>query len=116
MLEKKGYSDFYVRKGGFYRLLNINGKCVFLNLDNQCVIYENRPLGCRVYPLIYDEERGVVLDSECPLADSVGCEDLVKGVELIKLVLRELELTYNYAVNWSLVDKSIALLVSGCFS
>jgi len=115
-LKEKGYEEFYTKRGGFYRLVNINGKCIFLKPGNYCAIYEYRPLGCRAYPLIYDEERGVILDSECPLASSVNCEDLFKGVDFIKTVLREIELTYNYRVNWNLVEKSITTLLSKCFS
>jgi Fe-S-cluster containining protein len=113
-LEKRGYKGFYTKRGGFYRLININGKCVFLGPRNECLVYEDRPAGCRGYPLVYDEERGVVLDEECPLASSVSCEDLVRGVDLVRVVLREIELTYNYTVNWGLVEKSITTLLSKC--
>jgi Fe-S-cluster containining protein len=113
-LEKRGYKGFYTKRGGFYRLININGKCVFLEPSNECLVYEDRPAGCRGYPLVYDEERGVVLDEECPLASSVSCVDLVRGVDLVRVVLREIELTYNYTVNWGLVEKSITTLLSKC--
>jgi len=115
-LEERGYKKFYTKRGGFYRLVNINGKCIFLQPSNHCAVYDYRPLGCRAYPLVYDEERGVILDSECPLVSSVSCEDLFKGANLIRIVLREIELTYNYRVNWNLVEKSIAALLSECIS
>jgi Fe-S-cluster containining protein len=113
-LERRGYRNFYTKRGGFYKLLNVNGKCVFLGPSNECLVYEDRPAGCRVYPLVYDEERGIVLDEECPLASSVSCVDLVMGVDLVRVVLREIELTYNYRVDWELVEKSITTLLSKC--
>jgi Fe-S-cluster containining protein len=113
-LPRNGYKGFYTKREGFYRLININGKCVFLGPRNECVVYEDRPAGCRVYPLVYDEEKGIVLDEECPLASSVSYKDIVRGVDIVRLVLREIELTYNYRVNWELVEKSITTLLSKC--
>ena len=47
----------------------VDGKCVFLK-DNQCTIYEFRPLICRFYPveLKTDESEKIVfrVTSECP--------------------------------------------------
>lgn len=44
-----------------------DGKCVFLNIDNKngkettsCMIYENRPIACRIFPS-YDHNM-----KECP--------------------------------------------------
>ncbi|MCC6034902.1 MAG: YkgJ family cysteine cluster protein [Desulfurococcaceae archaeon] len=113
-LESKGYRGFYEKRSGFYRLININGRCVFLSPSNLCLIYEDRPLGCRAYPLIYDEARGVIVDSECPLRSEISCEDLYKGLHLLELVLREVELTYNYRINWGLFEKSAIKLISKC--
>jgi hypothetical protein len=49
--------DFFtVEFRGFKFLRNNNGRCVFHN-GEQCTIYSNRPLGCRLYP---------VMDRLCP--------------------------------------------------
>lgn len=49
-----GYSpeQFMVYSNELWRLKNINGRCVFLGENGLCKIYEHRPLGCRLYPLI----------------------------------------------------------------
>ena len=47
-------------------LRNSSGRCIFLQKES-CIIYPNRPEGCRLYPLVYDgtlEEP--MMDSICP--------------------------------------------------
>ncbi|RLG78751.1 MAG: hypothetical protein DRO13_06790 [Thermoprotei archaeon] len=58
---------------GIPRLKNIDGHCIFLDPStNMCTIYEHRPLGCRLYPLVYDVDRDEVsLDTTCPRASTV---------------------------------------------
>jgi Fe-S-cluster containining protein len=66
-IEKLGFSkeNFLEGKEGFLALKNVDGKCFFLK-EKMCSIYENRPQGCRFYPLIYDfEEERVVIDKLC---------------------------------------------------
>uniref|UniRef100_A0A7C3WJT7 YkgJ family cysteine cluster protein n=1 Tax=Thermofilum pendens TaxID=2269 RepID=A0A7C3WJT7_THEPE len=61
--------DFAVERDGFLRLRNTGGYCVFYDIGSgRCKVYGARPLGCRLYPLVFDEERGALLDPECPLA------------------------------------------------
>lgn len=48
------------------RLKNADGHCVFLEADG-CGVYNDRPSGCRIYPLVLDPETGQgVLDDDCP--------------------------------------------------
>jgi Fe-S-cluster containining protein len=57
---------FVVNRDGWLYLRNVSGRCVF-NDGEKCLIYENRPLGCRLYPVVYDEDYGVAtLDEYCP--------------------------------------------------
>ena len=68
-IKKLGYDkNFFVRKkNGWLQLKNINGKCVFHN-GKICTIYENRPEGCSLYPIIYDmDAKSAVFDKDCPL-------------------------------------------------
>ncbi len=69
---KLGYelSDFVTRPAdGNYQLRNIAGRCVFLS-EVGCTIYPDRPEGCQLYPLIWDEDHGqAVRDYLCPHAD-----------------------------------------------
>jgi len=63
---------FVVWKGGLPRLRNIGGSCVFLDKDtNMCTIYPYRPIGCRLYPLVYVSGEGVTVDRLCPLREQV---------------------------------------------
>jgi len=62
-------NDFAFRnKDGFYQLQNIDGYCVFFEEATKlCNIYENRPQGCRFYPMTYDiDEKRCIIDKECP--------------------------------------------------
>jgi hypothetical protein len=59
--------DFFaVEFRGFRKLRNYNGRCIFHD-GEQCTIYPNRPLGCRLYPVIFDEDLNhPVMDRLCP--------------------------------------------------
>jgi Fe-S-cluster containining protein len=52
---------------GFVALKNSRmGRCVFHN-GKECTIYENRPKGCKLYPIIFDEDTKLaVKDHLCP--------------------------------------------------
>lgn len=51
---------------GGRRLANSDGHCVFLGPEG-CTVYEARPAGCRLYPLVWDPEEGRgMLDEDCP--------------------------------------------------
>lgn len=55
---------------GYWQLRNKNSIlgniCYFLSNEGKCTIYENRPQGCQIYPLIYDFEFGKpVIDEDC---------------------------------------------------
>ena len=65
---KLGYKleCFAVKTDGGWRLKNNCGRCVFL-VEERCSIYPNRPEGCRLYPLVYNENlKKVVIDPLCP--------------------------------------------------
>ena len=66
-IEKLGFhiDEFLVEKEGFMVLRNIYNQCFFLK-EKRCSIYEDRPEGCRYYPLIYDLETDeFVIDDLC---------------------------------------------------
>lgn len=66
-IEKLGFEidDFLKEKEGFMVLENVDGHCFFLD-DKLCSIYDNRPQGCRFYPLIFDLEiDSLVIDNLC---------------------------------------------------
>lgn len=58
--------EFAVEKDGIYRLRNVDGHCVFYDpATSTCKIYSHRPIGCRLYPLVFDG-REVYVDKTCP--------------------------------------------------
>jgi len=70
-IENIGYDkNYFTRsKKGWLKLKNKDGRCVFHN-GKICLIYENRPEGCILYPLIFDKEKNcVIVDEECPYQD-----------------------------------------------
>jgi Fe-S-cluster containining protein len=57
--------DFTVESEGETRLKNRGKTCYFLE-DGKCMIYENRPEGCRIYPLVYDvDSHKFIYDPVC---------------------------------------------------
>ena len=94
-ITRLGYraSDFIIYRDGFPRLRNVDGHCYFLDPDKRvCKIYKYRPVGCRIYPLIYDLEHGFRLDDECPAVETISGRELYYRVLALKRVLRELSL------------------------
>ena len=59
--------SFAVESDGFKMLRNSSSeRCVFHD-GKQCTIYSNRPAGCRLYPIIFDEDLDhPVMDRLCP--------------------------------------------------
>jgi len=91
LLEKAGHErGEYVRldKNGYAKLRNRNSYCVFYDsAKHRCKIYRYRPLGCRIYPVIYSEEDGVIVDDLCPEKNTVSADELKrKGMKVIKLL------------------------------
>ena len=42
-------------------------KCPLYNKDDKkCLVYDNRPLSCRTYPLEFDGKNYIVVDADCP--------------------------------------------------
>src|SRR4030042_369483 len=90
-LERKGYSkEFFVQfdEKGYATLRNLQGHCVFYYAQKRrCKVYMHRPMGCRLYPIIFDEAEGIVADNLCP-AHERGSEKKKerKGKKVIKLL------------------------------
>ncbi len=92
-LEKKGYSKNYfveIDKEGYAVLKNREGYCVFYDLKgHRCGVYADRPSGCRVYPVVFDEEKGIVLDEICNSWSSITEEEKkVEGKKVISLLYK----------------------------
>ncbi|MDG6923530.1 MAG: YkgJ family cysteine cluster protein [Nitrososphaerota archaeon] len=64
-----GYEEkFFVAKSQGFKVLKNSraGRCVFHD-ETRCTIYENRPKGCKLYPIIFNEDlMSAVKDDLCP--------------------------------------------------
>ncbi|MEM2262137.1 MAG: YkgJ family cysteine cluster protein [Ignisphaera sp.] len=89
---KLGYNPrgFLVIRDGIPYLRNINGYCYFHDKDSRrCRIYRYRPLGCRVYPVIYIQDVGFTIDKLCPMHYTVSIDELIrKSLILMNLIKR----------------------------
>jgi len=75
-------------KQGYVQLKNRDGYCVFYDVQKKrCRVYADRPSGCRVYPVILDEEKGIILDNICESRETISeQEKILKGRRVIKLL------------------------------
>ena len=92
-LLRKGYRKTFFTKldsKGYFTLKNFNGFCVFYDKEKQCCkVRAIRPAGCRIYPVIYDEDRGIVIDNICPARDTISEKQKAKrGKKVLKLLKR----------------------------
>jgi Fe-S-cluster containining protein len=90
-LESKGYDrDFFVRfdSEGYATLRNYHGHCAFYDAKKKrCKVRAHRPVGCRIYPVIYDEDKGIIVDPICPSRSSVTEKQKAKrGKKVLKLL------------------------------
>ena len=100
LIKRLGYSvdEFAVFQGGYWRLRNVDGHCYFYDpVSGKCRIYEHRPLGCRIYPIIYVEGYGPAIDSECPLADTITEREWSVGIKLISKYIKLLKEAYGHS-------------------
>jgi Fe-S-cluster containining protein len=90
-LGRRGYKlDYFVRidREGYAVLCNQDGRCVFFDAEQRvCRERANRPLGCRIYPVILDEDNGIVVDEICPAKGTVSeKQKSKKGKKALKLL------------------------------
>ena len=90
-LEEKGYArTFFVQfdLDGYATLRNHRGYCVFYDPEKRrCKVRAHRPSGCRIYPVIYDENKGITVDTICPSRNSVTDKQKAKrGEKVLKLL------------------------------
>jgi Fe-S-cluster containining protein len=90
-LERKGYSkQFFARfdRASYATLRNQQGCCVFYDAEKRrCKVYADRPLGCRIYPVMYDEAKGIVVDDICRAQSTVTEKQKAKrGKKVLKLL------------------------------
>ncbi|MGA1872091.1 MAG: YkgJ family cysteine cluster protein [Thermoplasmatota archaeon] len=85
-----GKEDFYHEDT--MQLRNVEGRCIFLSTEGRCSIYDMRPLGCRLYPLIMSlPSMEPLLDEECPHRDlfTVEPEEVMELGKLVETLIEE---------------------------
>jgi len=92
-LERAGYrKESFVRLDGqgFARLRNRGEYCVFYDAALQrCKAYRDRPLGCRIYPVVYSEDEGIIVHDLCPMKETVSSREIKqKSRQLFELLQR----------------------------
>jgi Fe-S-cluster containining protein len=95
LLEKTGHmrKQFVnVNKKGYAQLRNRNGYCIFYNTEKHaCRVYGRRPAGCRLYPVIYSEQEGVVTDNICPTRNTVTKAEIKRKAGTLMELLQEID-------------------------
>ena len=92
---KVGYENNLVPELLFGRLMEelLEEKCPLYNKEQKsCLVYDNRPLSCRTYPLEFDGKNFSVVDVDCPGVGEEGMtkEELKEMRETAKLMNYEL--------------------------
>ena len=92
-LERKGYGRaFFVHfdEDGYAILRNKEGNCIFFDPKTRvCKERDNRPLGCRIYPVMHDEDNGIITDSICPARNTISEKQKTKkGKKVLKLLAK----------------------------
>jgi Fe-S-cluster containining protein len=93
-LEENGYhlEEFAVINGGGTRLRNIDGFCYFYSrADKKCKIYEKRPMGCYLYPVVYLENEGAIVDELCPMGQTISEHELRIKSKILNELLKKIE-------------------------
>jgi Fe-S-cluster containining protein len=90
-LKSRGFNESYFAQfgsDGYMQLKNHDGYCVFYDRQNRrCRVYADRPAGCRVYPVILDEEKGIILDDICECRGTINnAERRSKGKRVTELL------------------------------
>ncbi|MEM3703943.1 MAG: YkgJ family cysteine cluster protein [Candidatus Bathyarchaeia archaeon] len=88
-----GYSpeDFIIIRDGVSRLRNVDGWCYFYSpAEKKCRVYSIRPLGCRLYPVVYVEREGAALDEFCPMRHTVSKGEFRRKAKILKKLLEEI--------------------------
>jgi len=80
-LTSLGFRRFYrENEVGDLQIVNVSGRCVFLE-HGRCSVYDHRPEGCWLYPLVFDVDADEpMLHEFCPHRDEFefGEQDIAR--------------------------------------
>jgi Fe-S-cluster containining protein len=83
--------DFIVNPRGRAPPQEFDGWCYFYSpADKRCRVYQIRPMGCRLYPVVYVEGEGVMLDELCPMRHTVSKEEFRRKAKALKKLLKKI--------------------------
>jgi Fe-S-cluster containining protein len=103
-LERKGYyRDFFLRldNDGYAVLRNSNGVCIFFDpKERVCRERLSRPLGCRIYPVMLDEDKGIVIDDICPAKESITEKQKAKRGKKVSKLLKKIDAEAEKRREW----------------
>lgn len=102
-LEKMGYCprDFCFIDDGVIKLKNIGGLCYFYDeREKRCKVYEGRPLGCFLYPVVYLVGGGVIIDDFCPIGHTISETELKEKGRILKKLLKTLDRERSEKITW----------------
>ncbi len=94
-LEKLGYrrEEFSIEVDGIRILKNVDGVCFFLK-NGRCTVYDTRPVGCRLYPVVYNVDTGrATVHDFCPLSQTISRKE-VKKVE--NVLIKHIQHIYGF--------------------
>ena len=77
---------------GFCELRNVDGFCFFYDkITKLCKIYDQRPEGCRYYPITYHwTKRKCVLDQDCPSRETTTKQEIRKVCHKVRRLVEKL--------------------------
>jgi len=93
-LEEEGYrlEEFAVIDDGVTQLRNVDGYCYFYSrADKKCQIYEKRPMGCYLYPVVYLANEGAIVDELCPMGQTISEQELRTKGKILDKLLKKIE-------------------------
>ena len=93
-LEKAGYhrGEFALVDNDAIQLRNVNRWCYFYNVtEKKCRVYQKRPLGCYLYPVVYLMDEGAVVDELCPMGNTVSERELRTKAKVLVKLLKEID-------------------------
>ena len=93
-LEEKGYclEDFAVKDDCVTRLRNVDGYCYFYSrADKKCQIYEDRPIGCFLYPVVYLANEGAIVDDLCEMGQTISEQELRTKGKILNELLQKID-------------------------
>jgi Fe-S-cluster containining protein len=93
-IERKGYhlKEFSVINDGVTQLRNVDGYCYFYNRANKkCKIYEIRPVGCYLYPIVDLANEGAIVDDLCPMGQTISEQEFRTKEKILDKLLKKLD-------------------------